>query len=83
MSLASYHPGDPGWSNAGHVDRIANRGGIAGAWLADVLLYLFGLMAYVFPVVIGYAGWLAYRGLKTEAASSTPLTWRPAPPDAW
>ena len=65
VSLASYHPGDPGWSNAGHVDRIANRGGVAGAWLADVLLYLFGFMAYVFPVVIGYAGWLAYRGLKT------------------
>ena len=64
VSLASYHPGDPGWSNAGHVDRVANRGGIAGAWLADVLLYLFGFMAYVFPVMIGYAGWLAYRGLK-------------------
>ena len=65
VSLASYHPGDPGWSNAGHVERVANRGGIAGAWLADVLLYLFGFMAYVFPVMIGYAGWLAYRGLKT------------------
>ena len=64
VSLASYHPGDPGWSNAGHVDRVVNRGGIAGAWLADVLLYLFGFMAYVFPAMIGYAGWLAYRGLK-------------------
>ena len=64
VSLASYHPGDPGWSNAGHVDRIANQGGVAGAWLADVLLYLFGFMAYVFPVMIGYAGWLTYRGLK-------------------
>ena len=51
VSLASYHPGDPGWSNAGHVDRVANRGGIAGAWLADVLLYLFGFMAYVFPLI--------------------------------
>ena len=64
VSIASYHPGDPGWSNAGGADRIANQGGVAGAWLADVLLYLFGFMAYLFPVMIGYAGWLAYRGLK-------------------
>ena len=66
VSIASYHPGDPGWSNAGGVDAVANEGGVAGAWLADVVLYLFGGMAYLFPVMIGYAGWLAYRGLKTE-----------------
>ena len=62
VSIASYHPGDPGWSNASHVQRIANQGGVAGAWIADVLLYLFGVMAYLFPVMLGYAGWLAYRG---------------------
>ena len=67
VSIASYHPGDPGWSNAGGVDRIANRGGVAGAWLADVLLYLFGFMAYLFPVMLGYAGWLAYRGMKAAS----------------
>ena len=64
VSIASWHPTDPGWSNAGHVERIANQGGVVGAWLADVLLYLFGFMAYLFPVMIGYAGWLTYRGLK-------------------
>ena len=67
VSIASYHPGDPGWSNAGHVERIANLGGVAGAWIADVLLYLFGFMAYLFPVMIGYAGWLVYRGLKAAS----------------
>ena len=67
VSIASYHPGDPGWSNAGHVDRIANQGGVAGAWIADLLLYLFGFMAYLFPVMIGYAGWLVYRGLKVAS----------------
>ena len=66
VSIASYHPGDPGWSNASHVSRIANHGGVAGAWIADVLLYLFGVMAYLFPVMLGYAGWLVYRGLKAE-----------------
>ena len=67
VSIASYHPGDPGWSNASHVDRIANQGGVVGAWIADVLLYLFGFMAYLFPVMIGYAGWLVYRGLKVAS----------------
>ena len=67
VSIVSYHPSDPGWSNASHVNRIANLGGVAGAWIADVLLYLFGVMAYLFPVMLGYAGWLVYRGLKATA----------------
>ena len=70
VSIATYHPEDPGWSNASHVDRIANQGGVAGAWIADLLLYLFGFMAYLFPVVIGYAGWLIYRGLKAASQES-------------
>ena len=65
VSIASYHPLDPGWSTAGRVDTVANQGGVAGAWLADVVLYLFGGMAYLFPMMIGYAGWLVYRGLRT------------------
>ncbi|MGD8407808.1 MAG: DNA translocase FtsK 4TM domain-containing protein, partial [Thiohalophilus sp.] len=43
MALVSYHPADPGWSHSGGVHpRIANLGGPAGAWLADVFLTLFG-----------------------------------------
>ena len=63
VSLASYHPADPGWSNSGEVVRIYNAGGLIGAWLADVLLYLLGYLAYLFPVMVGYSGWLVYRGL--------------------
>jgi S-DNA-T family DNA segregation ATPase FtsK/SpoIIIE len=62
VSLLSYHPADPGWSNSGAVIQINNAGGLIGAWLADVLLYLLGFMAYLFPVMIGYSGWLVYRG---------------------
>ena len=62
VSLVSYHPGDPGWSSSGAVNQISNAGGLIGAWLADVLLYLLGLLAYLFPVMIGYSGWLVYRG---------------------
>ena len=43
VSLASYHPADPGWSNSGAVTQINNAGGLIGAWLADVLLYLLGV----------------------------------------
>ena len=62
VSLASYHPADPGWSNSGAVSHINNAGGIIGAWLADVLLYLFGYLAYLLPIMVGYSGWLVYRG---------------------
>jgi len=62
VSLASYHPADPGWSNSEAVTRIYNAGGLIGAWLADVLLYLLGYLAYLFPVMVGYSGWLVYRG---------------------
>ncbi|MGB5261237.1 MAG: DNA translocase FtsK 4TM domain-containing protein [Gammaproteobacteria bacterium] len=62
VSLVSYHPADPGWSNSGDVARIHNAGGIIGAWLADILLYLFGYMAYLLPIMVGYSGWLVYRG---------------------
>ena len=42
VSLVTYHPLDPGWSSSGAVSRIQNAGGLVGAWLADVLLYLLG-----------------------------------------
>jgi S-DNA-T family DNA segregation ATPase FtsK/SpoIIIE len=63
VSLASYHLADPGWSNSGEVVIIHNAGGLVGAWLADVLLYLLGYLAYLFPIMVGYSGWLVYRGL--------------------
>jgi len=63
VALVSYAPADPGWSSSGAVARISNAGGPIGAWLADVLLYLLGFMSYLFPVMIGYSGWLVYRGI--------------------
>jgi S-DNA-T family DNA segregation ATPase FtsK/SpoIIIE len=62
VSLATYYPADPGWSNSGAYVQIHNAGGLVGAWLADVLLYLLGYLAYLFPVMVGYSGWLVYRG---------------------
>ena len=61
MSLWTYSGNDPGWSHSGHVDRVANGGGLVGAWLADVLLYLLGVLAYLIPALVGYVGWTLYR----------------------
>ncbi len=70
VSLLSYHPADPGWSQVGTAGRVANRGGIAGAWLADVGLYLFGYLAYLFPGLLAAGGWLVYRGGRVPAPAS-------------
>ncbi|MBM3392643.1 MAG: DNA translocase FtsK [Betaproteobacteria bacterium] len=60
LILFGYSKADPGWSHAAQVDRIANPGGRVGAWLADLLLYLFGVSAWwwvlflIFLVIWGY-----------------------------
>ena len=74
VSLLSYHPTDPGWSQVGTAGRVANRGGIAGAWLADVGLYLFGYLAYLFPALLAVVGWSIYRGGRLP----TPGSWHVA-----
>ena len=62
LSLASYHPQDPGWSHRGPTGIIQNYGGVVGAWFADVFLYLFGYLAYLFPLMVAFSGWLVFRG---------------------
>jgi len=61
LSLGSFNPDDPGWSHTGAGTGIDNAGGRAGAWFADVFLYLFGYIAYLVPVMVAWAGWLVYR----------------------
>jgi S-DNA-T family DNA segregation ATPase FtsK/SpoIIIE len=54
VSLFSYDKGDPAWSHSGINAEIVNVGGSAGAWLSDLLLYLFGYMAFLLPVMLFY-----------------------------
>ncbi|MBI1421829.1 MAG: cell division protein FtsK [Gammaproteobacteria bacterium] len=63
VSLFTYAPTDPGWSQSGHAGHIRNLGGLAGAWFADVVLAFFGYLAYLIPVMLAYAGWLIFRQL--------------------
>ncbi len=74
VSLVTYHPADPGWSRTGASDHVENSGGVAGAWFADVFLYVFGYFAYLFPIMVGVGGWFLYK--EHEKPSSTHLAWR-------
>ena len=60
ISLWTYEASDPAWSHRGPNLGVANVGGRVGAWLADVLFNLFGYVAYLFPPMIGFAGWRVY-----------------------
>ena len=63
IALASFNPTDPAWSHAASVDKIHNNAGIFGAWLADVVLYLFGYAGYAFPLVFAYGGWGVFQSI--------------------
>jgi len=71
LILATYSKSDPGWSFSGVGAPIVNRGGVAGAWLADLLLYLFGASAWwwvVAGVVLVVAGYrrIGHPELETD-----------------
>ena len=52
IALTTFDAADPGWSQMGFSTQINNAGGPAGAWLADMCLWVFGIIAYTFPFVI-------------------------------
>jgi len=58
LALATYHSSDPGWSRTSSNSTIINLGGFVGAWLADILFYIFGFVAYLFPLLLAYAAWM-------------------------
>jgi len=68
-ALVSYSPDDPGFSFTGNSSVVHNRIGPIGAWVADVLFFLFGRPAFLFPVMLGGACWLLFRRDKAEQTS--------------
>jgi len=73
LSLVTYAPNDPGWSYAGAREAAENAGGLVGAWLADVLLNLFGLWGYLFPLMIGWSGWLILKERNPDNSLNIPM----------
>jgi DNA segregation ATPase FtsK/SpoIIIE, S-DNA-T family len=69
MALVSYSPDDPGFSYTGGMAPVHNRIGVVGAWLADVLFFLFGWPAFLLPVVLTGAAWGLQRRVRAESRS--------------
>ena len=64
LALASFHPGDPGWSQAGLQLDVHNWVGATGAWVADLLLFTFGFLAYLLPFGSAFLGWFLFQHIK-------------------
>jgi S-DNA-T family DNA segregation ATPase FtsK/SpoIIIE len=58
LALVSFDINDPGWSYTGTNEQVQNLVGASGAWLADVLLFVFGFLTFVFPALLGWQAWL-------------------------
>ena len=65
-ALLSFNPSDPSWSQTAWHEPIHNLGGVPGAWLADTLFFVFGVMAYTIPVIIVGGCWFAWRHRQNE-----------------
>jgi DNA segregation ATPase FtsK/SpoIIIE, S-DNA-T family len=71
LCLFTYSPQDPGWSHAGAPPHLHNMGGSVGAWAADLSFYLFGYLAYAFPLLLLLFGWSLFR--DRDKAGDSPL----------
>ncbi|XQW86958.1 DNA translocase FtsK [Thalassotalea piscium] len=61
LALFSFDAADPGWSQTGYQTPVRNLGGAVGAYISDMLLNIFGLIAYTLPFVIAIVGWLLFQ----------------------
>ncbi|WP_369819934.1 DNA translocase FtsK [Oleiphilus sp. HI0079] len=73
MALISHNSSDPSWTSTGTNATPLNYGGKAGAWLSDILLYFFGNVAYLFPVLIGFRACLIFKYRKEVREVYWPL----------
>ena len=74
VCLFTFSPQDPGWSHSGSVTAaLQNAGGQVGAWLADVLLYLCGYVAFLLPLILGAVAWIALFGMDSDGDGDADL----------
>jgi len=73
MALLSFNPEDPGYSYTGTDGSVTNMVGRSGAWVSDVLLFLFGYLAYIFPAMLAYHSFLLFRERKSKSLISWPI----------
>jgi DNA segregation ATPase FtsK/SpoIIIE, S-DNA-T family len=70
LALVSYHPHDPGFADTGEPGPVGNWIGPIGAWASGFFLFLFGRPAYLFPLMLAYAGWLVHKEAALPDARS-------------
>ena len=73
-SLVSYDRADPAFSSTGQPGPVTNLIGPFGAWLSDLFFVLFGFPAYLFPIMLGIAGYRLFQ----ERGSREPVDRRSA-----
>jgi S-DNA-T family DNA segregation ATPase FtsK/SpoIIIE len=74
VCLFTFSPQDPGWSHSGSITApLENAGGRVGAWVADVLLYLCGYVAFVLPLILGAIAWIALFGMDADGDGDADL----------
>ncbi|MFT5396276.1 MAG: S-DNA-T family DNA segregation ATPase FtsK/SpoIIIE [Gammaproteobacteria bacterium] len=66
LALFTYHPDDPGWSHSVTAHEVHNSAGAVGAWIADIVLYVFGYFGYLFPVMILASGWRLFQSRRKK-----------------
>ena len=77
LALLSYDASDPGFTDTGGAGAVSNLIGSVGAWISDLLYFLFGRPAYLFPILVGYSGWLLfYDNNGREQVSSVTMAIR-------
>ena len=74
LALFTFNTGDAAWTHSSELTTITNCCGVIGAWIADVMLSLFGLSAYLFPIIITWHGYLVFTAPRfNEEKMSAPL----------
>ena len=73
LALLSFDKTDSGWTYTGSNDVVNNLVGTSGAWIADVFLFFFGFLAYLFPIMLVHQAWLIFREREQETEFSWPI----------
>ena len=68
IALVTYHPDDPGWSHSVTATQIHNSAGTIGAWIADILLDVFGYFGYIIPILFLISGWRWFQLRRKKEA---------------
>jgi len=73
LALLSFDKQDPGWTYTGANETVNNIVGRSGAWVADVFLFFFGFLAFIFPMMLAWQAWVIFRERETAGEFSWPI----------